>query len=159
MSLFEDPLYSYRETYVVLFDSSNRPSADEMQKTLAATGGQFACTKTELDDDGNLDSLTVEAPQDFAAMDIIYLEGEDVIEHMPELQEELALADLSDEDRKKLEVLPDCNARFDIFHFERSDMASEGDDFVDPGSLLLILERLAKLCNGVGIDPSSGTVT
>ena len=34
----------------------------------------------------------------------------------------------------------------------------EQDEMIDPGALLTVLERLAKLCNGVGFDPAASSV-
>ena len=34
----------------------------------------------------------------------------------------------------------------------------EEDEFLDPGALLIVLAKLANLCQGVGIDPQSGAV-
>ncbi|MEZ6113734.1 MAG: hypothetical protein R3C99_22385 [Pirellulaceae bacterium] len=48
----------------------------------------------------------------------------------------------------------------EIFHFEQ--MMERGrtraDEYMDPGALLGVLERLAQLCGGVGIDPQSGAL-
>ena len=46
-------------------------------------------------------------------------------------------------------------------HFEEASFVGgdEGDDDpLDPGALLLVMECLAKLCRGVGVDPQSGSL-
>ena len=34
----------------------------------------------------------------------------------------------------------------------------EPDDFMDPGSLLVVLERIAEMFNGVVVDPQSNSL-
>ena len=57
-----------------------------------------------------------------------------------------------------LERLPECSARLDIYHFERTvyPEADDEDDLMDPGALLSVLQRLAELCEGIPVDPQSG---
>ena len=44
------------------------------------------------------------------------------------------------------------------FHFEQvAGSNHEEEDFLDPGGLLIVLERLAELCRGVSVDPQSGS--
>jgi hypothetical protein len=54
--------------------------------------------------------------------------------------------------------LQQCDARFDIFHFEHVASDGEDEDGLDPGSLIIVLKRLARLCHGIGVDPQSGTL-
>jgi hypothetical protein len=159
MSLFENDQYRWRETYFVLFEEKNRPTAEDTVACLKKLGSRYEVTDVRRDDYGRFESLTLLSPMDYAAMDITYLAGEDVTAHVEELQRELKTASLTSAELAKLKRLPSCNARFDVYHFEQ--IVSDGDDedeFLDPGALLIVLERLAKLCHGVGIDPQSGAV-
>lgn len=156
MSLFENSQYQYRETYFVLFHRSDRPSVANFEQALKDLGTRYEFDGARTDDDGRFESATLESPYDFAAMDISYMEGEDVSSQVSELNEQLKHTTLNGDELKKLAKLHDCDARFDVFHFER--VVSDEDEFLDPGALLLVLEKLAELCNGVSIDGQSNSI-
>ena len=154
MSLFEDEMYVYRDTFFVLFEKANRPTADQIRKTLNGLGNRYETTDERLEK-GHLESITVRSPYDFSAMDITYVEGDEVQLQVRELMQEFKVMTLSSDDSKKLAKLSKCDARFDIFHFEQADTAAEDDDQMDPGGLLMVMEKLAHLAHGVGLDPQS----
>jgi hypothetical protein len=156
MSLFENSKYQYRETYFVLFHSSDRPTVANFEQALKDLGTRYEFDGARTDDDGRFESATLESPYDFAAMDISYMEGEDVSNQVSELNEQLKHTTLNGDELKKLAKLHDCDARFDVFHFEK--VVSDEDEFLDPGALLLVLEKLAELCNGVSIDGQSNSI-
>ena len=56
-----------------------------------------------------------------------------------------------------LDRLAGCDARFDILHFEEVSEEGEEETF-DPSALLMVIEALAKLTDGVAVDPQSGTI-
>ncbi|MDP6442383.1 MAG: hypothetical protein QGG36_28155 [Pirellulaceae bacterium] len=159
MSLFENPEYQWRETYFVLFPAAKRPSLESVRRTLDSLG-DHQLESGRGGEDGEFESISILSPQDFAAMDITYLDGEDVIDHLPQVIEELEGL-IEPEDQEKFARLIGFDARLDIFHFEQlvfDPDAGEDDGYLDPGSLLLVLEHLALLCDGVGVDPQSGTL-
>ncbi len=161
MSLFEDKRYRWRETYFVLFDVKKRPKLESVSKALKKSGSRLELTNPFADDDGLFESITLFSPDDFAAMDISYTEGDEVTEQTPELVEELKkFAD--DETEIPYDKILKAEARLDVLHFERVDADPQNeddeDDMLDPGSLLAVLEALAKLTKGVAIDPQSGTI-
>lgn len=156
MSLFEDSKYQYRETIFVLFTSQNRPTAAAFQEALRDLGNRYEVTNVQQDANKMFESLTLKAPYDHAAMDITYVEGEDVTGQVAELNDDLRNSTLSGMEIEKLAKLGECDARFDIYHFE--EIAEIEDDGLDPGSLLIVQENLAKLTEGVGIDPQSGSL-
>lgn len=156
MSLFENDQYRWRETYFVLFHSSDRPASTEIERALEELGSRYEFSGARTTSDGKFEFATLESPYDFSAMDIAYIEGEDVANQVSELNEQLKHATLNGDELKKLAKLHDCDARFDIFHFEK--VVSDEDEFLDPGALLLVLEKLAELCNGVGIDGQSNSI-
>ena len=160
MSLFGDANYQWRETYFILFRQGDRPMADDVVKALTANDNRLEISDVLSDDDGRLESLTLKSPDDFAAMDISLVTGEEVTEQIDELSHELAKATLSDEDHENLQQLAQCDARFDIFHFEQvlDDVDGGEDEFLDPAALLIVMEKLALICRGVGIDPQSGSL-
>lgn len=158
MSLFGDENYQWRETYFVLFRERDHPTAEAVVKGLSGGDSRFQVSEVRSDSEGLLDSLTLKSPDDFAAMDISYVTGEEVMEQVEELGRDLSRATLAKDERDKLRRLAMCDARFDIFHFEQvsSDHGDGEEEFLDPAALLIVMERLTRLCRGVGIDPQSG---
>ncbi len=157
MSLFENDAYTWRETYFILFQEGNRPQLAQMKKLFTTLGAQYEITETRADDQGRFESVTILSPDDYAAMDITYVTGEEVAEQRKELLEELSTATLNAGELKKMDQLPKCDARFDVYHFEQN-VYDEDAEFMDPGALLVVLEKIADMCSGVCIDPQSGTI-
>ncbi len=161
MSLFENSFFRWRETYFVLFRSKDRPSAESAIEALKQLGTPYNIDGVRADDDGLLETLTLYSPDDFAAMDISYIVGEEVAEQVEALQAEWGQEAVDGEEAAYRRQLADCDARFDIYHFEQLVPGEEQEDedgFLDPGSLLIVLQMLAGLCSGVGVDPQSGTL-
>lgn len=158
MSLFEDSQYQWRETYFVLFAEKDRPAAKKVVEELAKLEQHFEIKNVTADEGGNLESLTLIAHDDNAAMDVTYLSGDEVREQVRELSEEMHGMPLDKEEKTKLAALAPCDARFDVFHFEEMTFTDDEDELLDPGTLLIVLERLARLSNGIGVDPQSGTL-
>jgi hypothetical protein len=152
--LFGDPRYQYRDTYFVLFPRAQRPSEASLQSLLEQLGSKFELGEKRLVN-GLLESATFYAPQDFSAIDIAYVEGEDVVNQIKEIREDFRSITVRNEDLEKLKIVRDFDARLDVFHFERLVAGAEDDECFDPGSLLLILERLADICHGIAYDPQS----
>ena len=74
---------------------------------------------------------------------------------------EIKTPDCRGEDCKRFERLPEFDGRFDVYHFEQmTDLAGdeEGDEMLDPGTLLIVLEALTELTHGVAVDPASGAI-
>jgi len=164
MSMFENDQYCWRETYFVLFDARNRPKLDAVRRALADLGAHFTLTNLTGDDEGYVESLTVLSPDDFAALDICYVDGDEVLEQRAALLKELEGSPGTPEDRLKRERLRHSNGRFDVLHFEQvvdfeeEDEDEETDGMLDPTSLLVVLDALVKLTDGVAFDPQAGTV-
>lgn len=157
MSMFQDGDYEWRDTYFVLFESASRPTLAQVRKKLAGLNFQFELNNAHETDDGEFESLTVVSAEDFAALDVSYLEGDEVYEQRNELRGDFEALTRDEVDVEKLDRLDRCDARFDIMHFQRvSD--DEGEDMVDPGALLAVVDALVELTGGVGIDPQSGTL-
>jgi hypothetical protein len=160
MSLFENDQYQWRETYFVLFEEARRPRAETLVEALDRSGGGLQLGEVRADGQGLVESLTIRSPDDYSAMDISYVSGDEVIDQVAELAEELKGAGDSDAERTLLARLAKCSGRLDVYHFEQTvghgSEDDDGDDLMDPGALLTILDRLATLCDGVVIDPQSG---
>lgn len=158
MNTFETDQFQWRETYFVLFRSTKRPTLADVVKTLKKLGSHYQITDEQADDEGLFESLTLLSPDDFAALDISYLSGEDVTEQVAALSAEMKPLDKSE--AGKFRELEKCDARLDIMHFEQmvdSD-GDDGDEMLDPSTLLIVLDALVALTGGVGIDPQSGSL-
>lgn len=160
MSLFADSRYQWRETYFVLFQERHRPTVAAVEKALAELGSKIEVSDVIPDDDGQLESLTILAHADSAGMDITYVDGDEVQEQLVELKREWKSQMLASGDRAAFERLSQCDARFDVFHFEELGDAfldsNDDEGILDPATLLLVLSKLAKLCHGIAFDPQSG---
>jgi hypothetical protein len=158
MSTFENHDYKWRETYIVLFHAERRPTLEKVQKSLSKLNSRFELVNPEADEDGKFQSITIRSPQDFAAMDICFDSGEEVLEQAAEMQQELKSTAGPDE-RPKLAGLANCDSKFDVLHFEQvtGEASGDEDDMLDPGALLGVLDVLAELTSGLAIDPQSGS--
>ena len=85
MSLFENAEYRWRETFLVLFASENRPGTKEFKKAISALGDRYSVDSLVENDQSQLESLTLLAPMDNAAMDISFIEGEEVAEQLEQM--------------------------------------------------------------------------
>jgi hypothetical protein len=161
MSMFENDNYRWRETYFVQFDPQKRPTLEQVERRLAALGDQFELTSPKADDEGRFEMLTILASDDFAAMDISYIEGDEVLEQGKQFAAELTVAECAAEDKSKLALLRSYGGRFDVLHFEQVAEAQEqedSDEMLDPSSLLLVLDILVEMTDGVAVDPQCGTL-
>ncbi len=142
MSTFERENYQWRETYFVLFDSPKRPTLQHVEKVLRTLSDRFQLTGGVADDDGRFESLTLLAPDDYAALDISFVAGEEVLEQAALLSKELIDSVDGPQERAKLSRLAKSDARFDLLHFEEITAASaadveddEFDEMLDPGAV------------------------
>ena len=160
MSMFEDSSYTWRETYFVLFQSPKRPKLKDVEDRIRRLNETLEIRNASADDQGFCDSLTVIAPDDFAALDICYVEGDEVLEQEEALVQDVEAIGCQMEDKEKLEQIRTCDARLDVLHFEQTaqGQGDEPDEMLDPTALLLVLEVLAELTDGIAIDPQGGTL-
>ena len=159
MSLFGDPLFRWRETFMVLFEDSKRPTVTEVEEALARVG-KFDSEQMSESENGLIESLTVTNQIDCVGLDIVYVDSEEAQEQLKELQSEISPEDLLPGQETLLAKLPSCSARLDILHFEQltaSVVEDDDEEFLDPGALLGVAEALAQMLDGVAIDPGSGT--
>jgi hypothetical protein len=159
MSMFENSRYRWRETYFVLFDAKNRPKLTNVTKSLSALNKRFQLTNLSADDQGKVDSLTLISPDDFAALDICYTEGDEALEQAVALVDDLKKG--SDEFPPPVPwpTIKKYDGRLDVLHFEQVPEESDEDDdeMLDPSALLAVLGTLAQLTGGVAVDPQAGT--
>lgn len=160
MSMFEDSRYRWRETYFVLFPAKKRPALKSVTKMLSALNKRFELTNLN-DDEGLIDSLTLISPDDFAALDICYTEGAEVLEQSAVLIDDLKKVGIEGPPPVSWEQIKRYEGRFDVLHFEQisgeGGEESEDDELLDPSALLVVLSALAKQTGGVALDPQAGT--
>ena len=138
MLTFENDQYKWRETYFVLFDSAKQPTLARLSKALLALNPRFELSNAVADDDGKFESLTLHSPQDYAAMDISYLTGEEVQQQVEQLVEELRGTASDADERAKIARLAQYDGRLDILHFEQvvpgegGGGDEEGEELLDP---------------------------
>jgi hypothetical protein len=127
---------------------------------LQKLSGRFELAGAQANDDGQFEAVTLISPQDHAAIDISYEDGEEVLEQGAALSKELTGLACDPGERAQVARLPKLDARFDVLHFEHTDFASgdDPDENLDPSALLVVLESLVGLTKGVGVDPASGTL-
>ena len=145
----------YRDTFFVHFDIADRPSGDELKKAVESLGDKYELSNLKVNE-GQFESITIKSPHDSAAMDISFVQGEEVVEQVKELMTEFRTITLQGDDHKKLSKLGKCNARFDIFLFGQTSGGEE--EMLDPGGLFLVMEKIAGTCEGVGLDPQSNAL-
>jgi hypothetical protein len=161
MSTFERDEYKWRETYFVLFDSARRPALKKVERMLHNLSDRFQLTNALADQDGRFESITVVSPDDYAALDISYVSGEEVNEQVETLEQELKGSLVDADERAKLARIKKFDARFDLLHFEQTaagEPDDELDEMLDPSMLLIVLDAVVDLTGGVGVDPQSGTL-
>jgi hypothetical protein len=158
--LESDDQLEWRDTYFILFKNSGRPTLTQVEAAISEAARRVTLENLEADEDGMFESVLVQAPEDHAALEISYETGDAVIEQSAELAKQLK-GDVTPEQLKRLLR---ADARLDVMHFERvsADSFDDDEDFasgaLDPGSLLNVVEALAKLTHGLPIDPASGAI-
>jgi hypothetical protein len=157
MSLFEDDRYMYCDTFFVYLDANNRPTENKIKETLTSGSEKYQLSDARSEPDGSFKSITVRSPHDSSGMDIVFVSGDEVREQVVELIDEFRQISLEGDDFAKLKRVENSSARIDVFHFEETSDSAE-PDMIDPGGLFLILEKLNKVCDGVGLDPQSKTL-
>ena len=160
MSLFENDEYRWRETYFIMMKADRRPSGDAVRTTLKKLNRRYELSEPRVNEAGELESLSLMSPDDNAAMDISYIEGDEVTEQTGETIDDMKRSAATDLEREMVKRLPDCDARLDVYHFEKLTFIGddEEEEYLDPGSLLIVLDKLAELCDGIAVDPQTGTV-
>jgi hypothetical protein len=161
MSMFEDSRYRWRETYFVLFPARKRPTLKSIMKMLSALNKRFELANANADSAGLIDSLTLISPDDFAALDICYTDGSEVLEQSAVLVDDLKKLGVEVPPPVPWEQIKKYDGRFDVLHFEQisaeAGEEAEEDELLDPSALLVVLVALAKQTGGVALDPQAGT--
>lgn len=156
-----DEQLAWRETYFLLFQRHQRPTLTQVEAAIGQSSHRLSIDNLQADDDGYFQSVLIQAPEDNAALEISFEQGEAVIEQSAELAKNL-------QGRVEGEVLAQLlrsDARLDVLHFERvEDGAPLSEEIeneaaleaLNPATLISVIEALAELTDGVAIDPTTG---
>ena len=116
---------------------ARRPRARSLVETLGRSGERLQVSEVRTDGRGLIESLTVRSPDDYSAMDITYVSGDEVTDQAVELAQELTASGEAGAKKALLTRLSRCSARLDIYHFEQTvGLGPEGEDeadLMDPG--------------------------
>ena len=161
MSLFDNNLYQWRETYFVYFRRVDRPSLTHVEACLKKSGERLRIENGRANEDDQFESVTVFAPDSNSAMDVGCVADEEVAEACENLLGEMT-GEAGLEDPEKLAQLDGCDIRLEVMHFEEMveypDLdEDEMEEMLEPTALLGTLGALAKACKGVAVDPQTGT--
>lgn len=163
MQTESDDQLEWRDTYFILFQQSRRPTLTQVEGAILEAASRLRLENLEADEDGMFESVLVQAPQDNAALEISYETGDAVVQQSADLAKHLK-GELS---AAQLKQMVRSDARLDVMLFERVREGAWGDQEeddewetsgLDPSSLLGVVEALAKLTDGLPIDPASGSV-
>ena len=166
MSLFQDSRYQWRETYFILIDPSRRPTFASLREALLAIG-ESQLEDPSVDENGRFESVTLFASDGISALELSFVQGEEVVECRQDLIRDLKSAACETDQEELLRRVARYDARIDVLHFQsvgESEWTTdelddeEMDEIVDPGTLLLVLGVIAQATNGVAIDPQSGSI-
>ena len=157
----EDQLH-WRETFFIFFEARNRPTLVQLERAIKALGQWYQLSQALADDRGFLESLVVSSPDDRVTLEISYEFGEAVRSQVSELVPDLVKEAQPDQ----LALLRRADARLDIMHFEllgtydgeSDDEEDLEDETFDPSCLLMVVQALVGLTQGVPIDPASGGI-
>ena len=105
MSLFENEAYQWRETFFILFREPDQPTAADVEEALRAIDSRYVIRNIRADEASRFESLTLEAPDDYSAMDISLVKGDDVLEQTLELVKELLANTADPEERREIKQL------------------------------------------------------
>ncbi|MCL2623142.1 MAG: hypothetical protein FWD31_05675 [Planctomycetaceae bacterium] len=119
MSMFDDNRYCWRETYLVMLDGLKRPTKSEMVLRLHKLNDRLIIKDLRSTASERLESLIVIAPNDGAAVEIQYHEGEEVAVEFAALADELERHEISAKERKKINLARGLSAKIALLHFEQ----------------------------------------
>ena len=161
MSLFDNALYQWRETYFVYFRRVDLPTITRVEKCLKNSGQRIRLEGQQADENDHFESMTIFAPDSNSAMDISCDCDDEVAEACEILLSEMT-GDVAIEDPECLAKLDGCDARLQVMHFEEMveypDLdVDEMEEMLEPTALLGVLGALAEACKGVAVDPATGT--
>ncbi len=151
--------YQWRETYYILFPSSRRPTVTQVEHTLSALSDRIALENLTANDEDRFETVMVQSPDDYAALEITFESGQAVVEQAVDLAKQLK----SEAESEQLALLMRADARLDVMHFEQvvSEVLAddeEPEEMLDPSCLLMVVDALVELTGGIAVDPASGTI-
>ena len=151
----------------MLFDSGKRPTLRHVEKVLHGLSDRFQLTGGMADEDGRFESLDLLAPDDYAALSTSATSrAKKCWSRPPALAKELKRVGRRPRTDGPGGRLAKCDARFDMLHFEEMTAATAGRNGrgrrirrdARPRRCCIVLDALAELTKGIGVDPQSGTL-
>ena len=163
MSLFDNPEYRWRETYLLFHKKIQRASADSIRQAIAGIRGSYQIEQLVANENGDFESATVFAEEAFSAIDMSFTEDDQIGEQILDIQTEMKEVLEDPEDLAKLASLGEYDARIDLLHFERltgdfSDNEEDLNSCFDPSALLGVAEKWTLITGGICLDPASATI-
>ena len=163
MSLFDNPEYRWRETYLLFHKKKHRPSIDKIRQAIESLRGSYQIDQMTGTEEGVFESATLFAEEAFAAIDMSFIEDDQIAEQIIDIQQEMREVLEDPEDLAKLDSLGEYDARIDLLHFERltGDFSDDDEDLnscFDPSALLAVAEKWTLLTGGVCLDPASAII-
>ncbi|MDR3233639.1 MAG: hypothetical protein LBT46_08265 [Planctomycetaceae bacterium] len=119
MNLFDDDRYSFRETYFVYFDTPQRPKLPAFKRALLSRAPFLQIAESRAESDDRLVSMQIVSYDDHAAVELVYQEGNDVLDEIRSLAQTLQ-KDALREEMDKLQKIVQYKSRFRVHHFEQS---------------------------------------
>lgn len=151
--------FHWRETYFILFRSCRRPTLTQVERVLGELGSRIEMSKLTANDDGYFESVMLQSPDDYAALEITFESGEAITEQAVEMSQTLE----AEAEPEQLTKLTEADARLDVMHFEQVVKSppgeeDEADELLDPSCLLMVVDALLDLTEGIAVDPASGAI-
>ena len=112
---------AWRETYVVFFESAARPTLTQLEAAVGNAGRRMLMENLQANEDGHFKSVMVQAPEDNAALDIRYEEGEAITERVMTLADQMR----EDLDDAQMAKLLKADAWLEVMHFEKMTTPAE----------------------------------
>ena len=119
MTLFDDDRYAWRETYFVCFESSHRPKLPDARRALQTHAPLLEVLDAQADEHENLVMLTLASYEDHAAVEVVYREGNDILDEAKHLFHTLR-GDATAKELLRLQKIVHWRTRFDVHHFEQT---------------------------------------
>ncbi|MEK6270335.1 MAG: hypothetical protein N2B57_06210, partial [Planctomycetales bacterium] len=110
MSLFDNPEYRWRETYLLFHKKKQRASADSIRQAIAGIRGSYQIEQLVANENGDFESAMVFAEEAFSAIDMSFTEDDQIGEQILDIQTEMKEVLEDPEDLAKLESLGEYDA-------------------------------------------------
>jgi len=129
--MFDDNRFCWRETYLVMLRAEKRPVISELVQRLKKLHNRYDIRNIR-SDMGCLISLCVVAPNDGAAVELLYREGDEVRREFAVLADELERHEPTGKECKKIASAREFDAKIEVMHFEQMQEKTDGQSSFPP---------------------------